>query len=129
MKKGIIFLAIVAATLLGGCQSGQQSDAQDTTAAPIPTPAVTQVAPATEKTTEKLLSELKPITEATAKATALADAGLKEADVTFTKCKQDLHDGFQVYEIEFVSGNTEYDYTIDLFTGSIMEKEQENDND
>lgn len=134
MKKSIVVLAIVSATLLGGCQSGQQSDAQSTTAAPIPTPAITQVAPTTQQTAtqqinEQPLSEIKPITEATAKATALADAGLTEADVTFTECKQDLHDGFQVYEIEFVSGNTEYNYTIDLSTGSILEKEQENEND
>lgn len=43
---------------------------------------------------------------------ALAHAGVKTADATFTKTK--LDEG--KYEIEFVSGNIEYEYDIDAQT-------------
>lgn len=132
MKHRIVLLAAITAALLCGCQSAQQSSAQDTTAASTLAPAVTQAAPATEATQQtaaQALSSDTAITEAAAKAAALADAGLTEADVTFTECKQELDDGVQVYEIEFVSGTTEYDYKIDTATGAILEKDQENVND
>ena len=59
------------------------------------------------------------ITEAEAKAVALAHAGLSESDVTFVRAQLDYDDGRAEYEIEFWSGNTEYDYDIDAVSGEI----------
>ena len=59
------------------------------------------------------------ITEAEAKAVALAHAGLSESDVTFVRAHLDYDDGRAEYEIEFWSGNTEYDYDIDAVSGEI----------
>ena len=60
-----------------------------------------------------------------AKAAALADAGLAESDVTFTKEKLDWDDGVAVYDIEFLTADTEYDYEIDAATGAVLDKSAE----
>ena len=60
-----------------------------------------------------------------AKAAALADAGLAESDVTFTKEKLDWDEGIAVYDIEFLTADTEYDYEIDAATGAVLDKSAE----
>ena len=60
-----------------------------------------------------------------AKAAALADAGLAVSDVTFTKEKLDWDDGIAVYDIEFLTADTEYDYEIDAATGAVLDKSAE----
>ena len=60
-----------------------------------------------------------------ARDAALKDAGLNATDVRFTKTKTDREDGRQVYEIEFVKDNVEYEYEIDAETGEILEKSRE----
>ena len=60
-----------------------------------------------------------------AKETATSHAGLKVADVTFSKAKLDNDDGRLEYEIEFFRDGVEYDYTIDAASGSILECESE----
>ncbi|MDR0380845.1 MAG: PepSY domain-containing protein, partial [Oscillospiraceae bacterium] len=59
------------------------------------------------------------IGEAKAKAIALAHAGLREADVVFVRVHLDYDDGRREYEVEFYSGNVEYDYDIDAASGEI----------
>lgn len=59
------------------------------------------------------------ITQAKAKEIALKHAGLSASQVTFITAKLDWEDGRQVYEVEFYSGNREYDYEIDAATGEI----------
>ncbi len=57
------------------------------------------------------------ITQAEAKAKALAHAGLKESQVTFLRAELDRDDGRQVYEVEFYTQDyKEYDYEIDAAT-------------
>lgn len=56
-----------------------------------------------------------------AKAIAVSHAGLSMSDVVFSKAKLDWDDGYTVYEVEFYYGRTEYDYTIDAYTGTILE--------
>lgn len=56
-----------------------------------------------------------------AKEIALNHANLKESDVQFVKADLDNDDGGVEYEIEFYSGQTEYDYTIDAVSGNIIE--------
>ena len=59
-----------------------------------------------------------PVTLDQAKAIALKDAGLAQAE--FTKAKQDYDDGRQVYEIEFRANGKEYEYDIESSTGRIL---------
>lgn len=56
-----------------------------------------------------------------AKEIALNHAQLSESDVQFAKAKLENDDGEAEYEIEFYSGSTEYDYTIDAVSGNIIE--------
>ena len=56
-----------------------------------------------------------------AKEIALNHAQLSESDVQFAKAKLENDDGGVEYEIEFYSGRTEYDYTIDAVSGNIIE--------
>ena len=60
-----------------------------------------------------------------AKAAALADAGQTAADVTFKKEKTDYDNGVQVYDIEFYTADTEYDYEIGVADGAVKEKSVE----
>lgn len=50
---------------------------------------------------------------------ALADAGLKEADITITRQKLEEADGRNCYEIEFASAEYSYQYVIDAVTGDV----------
>lgn len=60
------------------------------------------------------------ITKAKAKEIALAHAGVSASKATFVQAKLDSEDGVQVYEVEFYSGSTEYDYEINAKTGEIL---------
>ena len=60
-----------------------------------------------------------------AKSIALGNAGLKSSDVTFTSAKLERDDGGYVYEIDFHSADTEYDYEIDAVTGKILGQDKE----
>ena len=60
------------------------------------------------------------VTEEEAKQAALAHAGLEEANVTFYRVKQDYENGRAVYEVEFYTDTTEYDYEIAQDTGEVL---------
>lgn len=69
------------------------------------------------------------ISEEEAKKIALEDAGIAESDVKGLRIKRDREDGYYVYEVDFYSGNQEYDYKIDQTTGDIVGKDYEIEND
>ena len=69
-------------------------------------------------------NEQVQITLEEAKAIALRDAGLNEADVTFNKAR--LDDDKDDYDIEFYTEDKEYDYEISAVSGKITESEVEN---
>ena len=58
-----------------------------------------------------------------AKKAALADAGLNEADVSFTKTEQDIDDNTRVYDIEFSTDDKKYEYEVNASVGSVIEKD------
>ena len=60
-----------------------------------------------------------------AKQIALQNAGLSESQVTFVRVQADYDNGRKVYEVEFYSGNTEYDYEIDATNGAIREMDHD----
>ena len=62
-----------------------------------------------------------------AKSIALNHAGLSSSDVTFSKTKLEMDDGYTCYEVEFYHGRTEYDYKIDALSGNILEFDSEID--
>lgn len=60
-----------------------------------------------------------------AKQIVLEDAGVAEADVTFTKSKEEKDDGRQIYDLEFYTADQEFEYEVDAASGSILDKNQE----
>lgn len=67
------------------------------------------------------------ITAEKAKEIALSKAKLKENEVKFEKAERDEDDGRVVYELEFQSGKTEYDFEIDALTGDILDYDKDYD--
>ncbi|MGI5823440.1 MAG: PepSY domain-containing protein [Dethiobacteria bacterium] len=65
------------------------------------------------------------IGEDAAKQAVLTHAQVQETTAVFTEVKLDYEEGKMVYEIEFLSGNMEYDYEIDAVTGVILKFEHE----
>ncbi len=64
---------------------------------------------------------------AKAKSIALNHAGLRENQAYDMDIELDDEDGTLVYEVEFKSGNMEYDYEIDAASGAILKHETELD--
>ena len=63
-----------------------------------------------------------------AKEAALSHAGVAESDTVFLIAEADYDDGRKEYEVEFYSGNVEYDYDIDAVTGAIRSSDRDLEN-
>lgn len=57
--------------------------------------------------------------------TALADAGINEADASRIRVTMDRDDGMLVYEVRFDAAEVEYDYEIDAQSGRIISTDVE----
>lgn len=69
------------------------------------------------------------ISEEDAVEIAMDDAGLTEDEIDRLRVKLEYDDGLLLYEVEFYSGNSEYDYEIDADTGEIIAKDYEIEED
>ena len=108
----------------------ENSTAAATTPQPATTqPAVTQAAPeATTAVQPKSNNASGDIGIEKANEIAISHAGLSSGSVSFVKAKIDTEDGVKVYDIEFYSGNVEYDYEINAATGAIVSFDQDIEN-
>ena len=70
----------------------------------------------------------KKISADKAKKIALGDAKLAEKDVTFVKVELEFENNRLVYDVEFYSGNVEYDYDIDAVSGAIVSADKDIEN-
>ena len=77
---------------------------------------------ATASNTEQYIGEEK------AKSIAFTHAGLTESQVTFIKAHLERDDGRMIYDVDFYSGNVEYDYEIDAVNGAILEFDRDIEN-
>ena len=108
----------------------ENSTASATTPQTAPTqPAATQAAPeATTAAQPKSNNASGDIGIEKANEIAISHAGLSSGSVSFVKAKLDTEDGVKVYDIEFYSGNVEYDYEINAATGAIVSFDQDIEN-
>lgn len=56
---------------------------------------------------------------------ALKHAGVSESAINEYEVDLDKDDGKTIYEIEFKTSDTEYDYEIDAYTGKVLKHESE----
>ncbi len=56
-----------------------------------------------------------------AKSIALNRAGVSASNASFTKAHLDSDDGTQIYEIEFITQDMEYECEINAYTGEVLE--------
>ena len=84
------------------------------------TPAVQPAKPVPSQT-------VQDIGYAKAKSIALDHAGVSENQAYDMDIELDDEDGTLVYEVEFKSGNMEYDYEIDAASGAVLKHEAELD--
>ena len=68
----------------------------------------------------KVVSGNKSITQEEAKAIALKDAKLTEQEVIMKKIELENELNYKVYEVDFYKDNQEYDYEIDVASGTIL---------
>lgn len=108
----------------------ENNTAAATTAHSAPAqPAETQPAPAaTTAAQPKANNTSGDIGVEKAKEIAMSHAGVSAGSVSFVKAKLDYEDGVKVYDIEFYSGNVEYDYEINAATGAIVSFDQDIEN-
>ena len=104
----------------------ENSTVAATTPQPAPTQPAATVAPAT--TAAQSNNTVGDIGIEKANKIAISHAGLSSGSVSFVKAKIDTEDGVKVYDIEFYSGNVEYDYEINAATGAIMSFDQDIEN-
>ena len=125
MKKSLLWIVAVmiicTMSLFGMAGCGSSSEEEPATEE------TTTVETTTEATTEAATDG--QIGEDKALEIALADAGLTANDVDYSNVHLDIDDGRNEYDVEFRQGITEYDYSIDVNTGAIIEKDVDNDND
>ena len=97
-------------------------------AAPQQTEVPQQTAAAPAPTTPAANNPSEDIGIERAKQIALSHAGLSQGSVSFVKAELDHEDGVKVYDIEFYSGNVEYDYEINAASGAIISVDRDIEN-
>lgn len=88
---------------------------------------VTDGAESTAKNDEKSMNLMAGITANDAKNAALSHAGLEESQVSNIDIDLDRDNGVLIYEVDFNSGNTEYDYDINAETGEVISADKSKD--
>ncbi len=110
----------------GNEQTTEQPSAEQTTEQPATDQTTEQ--PITGQTGEQQPQQSTSITEEQAKEIAASHAGVAVADLTFHSVSLEEDDGRRVYDVEFYSGSTEYDYEIDAATGDILSYDNDVEN-
>ena len=152
ITEDLAHLAPDAVTQVGASATAQpdtqQPAEQQTTEQTTEQPSAEQTTeqPATDQTTEQPVTEQPAsgqtagqtggqqpqqsasITEEQAKEIAANHAGVAVADLTFHSVSLEEDDGRRVYDVEFYSGSTEYDYEIDAATGDILSYDNDVEN-
>ena len=117
MKKIILLLSILLFICSGCTSQTSQPEVQENSTQNEPAQQTETAQPATEK-----------ISEDDAKNIALKDAGVEESAITFINIHTDYENSKEIYDIEFMVNEKEYDYEIDALSGEIISKDFEIDN-
>lgn len=136
MKKIFILALTLTLSLLltacGGAMNDVTSDVESIGDSVVSgaQSAVDQVTDNTEsaaKNGEKSMNLMAGITANDAKDAALRHAGLDETQVRDVDIDLDRDNGKLIYEVDFNSGDTEYDYDINAETGEVISADKSKD--
>lgn len=122
MKKKIVLITMLSVfvLLLSGCGSQPEKGQEETGAAESVSRENGSAAAGNTASGNTQAIELEQ-----AKGIAVEHAGLSLEEVTFTKAGQELDDGKNIYDIEFYTDTTEYEYEILADTGDILKYQSE----
>lgn len=119
-----LLLAALSITLLSGCVT--TSALQSQPAKPSSTESILLTPDATfPKDPGACAADQTYLSKEMAIAIALNHAGLTEEQVVYRRAEFDWEGVHPIYNIDFYSGDREYDYEIHAETGAILEKESE----
>lgn len=114
-------------TACGGSDTAEteQPAAEETQPEPEPEAQPTEEQPAEDQGT----GDADLIGEEKALAIALKDAGVNKDDLSMSIVDLDMDDGKQEYDVQFNVGTTEYEYSVDAYSGKILQRDKDIDND
>ena len=67
------------------------------------------------------------LTAVEAQDIAYKNAGVSQSEITYNRVEKDREGFVATYDIDFATAEGEYSYTIDASTGSIMDRDHDND--
>lgn len=120
--------SVAVPTVSAGADASQAKDGNTASPAPVVGETADAVSGATYNGGGSSAGTVS-ITAEEAKAKALEHAGLTADKVTFVQARLDYDDGKQVYDVEFYTGDKEYDYEIDANTGAVTRHDFDADYD
>lgn len=132
MKKTIILaisiIFVFALTACGRTMNDVTSNAESMgSSIASDTESVVDNATSDIKNDDKKTNFMAGITASEAKDAALRHAKLNESQVSDIDIDLDRDNGKLIYEVDFNSGNTEYDYDIDAETGAVISADKSKD--
>lgn len=126
----LMLIAALAISVLTGCQSTENTlqsagrtaaDSVDAAGQAVQESPAAATAPATAPTQAAAAA----LTQAEAEELALNHAGLTLGDVRNLHSHYEIDDGVPEYDIDFRSGDYDYDYTVHAETGKILSHDKE----
>lgn len=137
MKKLIslilCFVFVLSLTACGSAMNDMTSDAESmgesivSGAESVTDKVISGAESATQKNGSDSMNFMAGITPKEAKESALRHAGLDETQISGLDTDLDRDNGRLIYEVDFNSGNTEYDYDIDAETGEVISADKSKD--
>lgn len=124
MKIRMLSLALIA-LLLTGCAQTENTLRSAGQAAANKVESAVNSAQATAAPEPAATQPSALLTQEEAEQIALDHAGVAAAEVWNLRTKYELDDGVPEYEVDFRSGDYDYDYTIHAETGAILSHDRE----
>ncbi|MBQ9642700.1 MAG: PepSY domain-containing protein [Lachnospiraceae bacterium] len=127
MMKKMIAAAVITVMTMSAALPVFAAPARGTSTAPAQqqTQGYTQNAGYSRGTRQAAPAMQNCISQDEALQIAMDHAGVTERDVTWPRVHMDFEHGYQIYEVEFHVGWTEYNYDIDAVSGQILAYESD----